>query len=89
MTVGAAISRPRDGSAPAYTLSETGKIVETAIQSIPTVYPSVSVEKYVVMPNHIHMILWIHAGDGGRMISAPTISTVVGQMKRWAAISQT
>ena len=83
--VGAAISRPRDGSGPAYTLSETGKIVETAIQSIPTVYPSVSVEKYIVMPNHIHMILWIHAGDSGRMISAPTISTVVGQMKRWAA----
>ena len=44
-----------------------------------------AVEKYVVMPNHIHMILWIHAGDSGRMISAPTISTVVGQMKRWAA----
>ena len=54
MTVGAAISRPRDGSAPAYTLSETGKIVETAIQSIPTVYPSVSVEKYFYAQSHSH-----------------------------------
>ena len=35
------------------------------------------------MPNHIHLILQIHCVEDGRMISAPTISTVVGQMKRW------
>ena len=37
------------------------------------------------MPNHIHLILRIHNDESGRMISAPTVSTVVGQMKRWAS----
>jgi len=40
------------------------------------------VDKYVIMPNHIHLILKIERNINGRIISAPTISTVVGQMKR-------
>jgi REP element-mobilizing transposase RayT len=34
------------------------------------------------MPNHVHLILKIEHDINGRIISAPTISTVVGQMKR-------
>ena len=75
--VGAAISRPLP------VLTEYGKFVEQAVGNIPTRYPSVNVAQYVIMPNHVHMILQIRAGEGGRMISAPTVSTVVGQMKRW------
>ena len=37
------------------------------------------------MPNHVHLLLRIREDDGGRMISAPTISTVVGQMKRYVS----
>ena len=78
VTVGAAISRP-----PEVRLTRYGEIVDLAIRNIPSVYPSVSVDHYVIMPNHIHLILQIHCVEDGRMISAPTISTVVGQMKRW------
>lgn len=53
--VGAAIGRPHK-----YTLSPYGEITETAIKNIPHIYKNVSVDEYVVMPNHIHIILTIH-----------------------------
>ena len=34
------------------------------------------------MPNHIHLLLQIQTDADGRLISAPTISTVVRLMKR-------
>ena len=79
-SVGAAISRPQA----AVCLSPVGEIVKCAIENIPNIYPAVSLDKYVIMPNHIHMILLIRAEDPGRLIAAP-ISTVVGQMKRWCS----
>ena len=45
-------------------------MAEQAIQGIPHHYPHVFVDKYVVMPNHIHLILRIE-GDG-RTLCAPT-----------------
>ena len=80
--VGAASSRPQE-SLP---FSQYGRLVEQAIQAIPNHYPGVFVDAYVVMPNHVHAIIRIERTDGGgRMISAPTLSTVVGQMKRWVS----
>ena len=44
--------------APAYVrLSDIGCVVKNAILQIPKHYQGVYVDKYVVMPNHIHMIL--------------------------------
>lgn len=67
-------------------LSACGMIVQQAILNIPNHYPQVTVHKWVVMPNHIHLLLQINETDG-RMISAPTrtISTMIGQMKRAAS----
>ena len=76
--VGAAICRPN--------LSKIGSVVETAILQIPVHYPAVSVDKYCVMPDHIHMILSINTDEDGRQIAAPTVSTVVGHMKRWVSM---
>lgn len=78
--VGADIIRPQN-----VTLSRMGKITEAAIQQIPTHYKGVSVDKYCIMPDHIHLILRIESGADGRMISAPTVSTVIGSMKRWVS----
>ena len=66
-------------------LSDLGKIAEEAIQKISEKYPDVTVDRYVIMPNHIHMILFLQTPESGRMISAPTIPTVVGQMKRYVS----
>ena len=81
ISVGAAISRPPEVHLTAY-----GEIVDLAINNISSVYSGFSVDNYVIMPNHVHMILRIHANDNGRQVAAPTVSTVVGHMKRWASI---
>ena len=43
---------------PAYVeLSETGRIVESYLTEIPSHYPDVHLASYVIIPDHIHMIL--------------------------------
>ena len=76
--VGAATCRPN--------LSKIGSVVETAILQIPEHYPMMSIDKYCIMPDHIHMILSINTDEDGRQIAAPTISTVIGHMKRWVSM---
>ena len=74
--VGATIGRPNND----FTLSKAGKIVEYAIHTIPKRYSSVTLDKYVIMPNHIHLLLHLH-NENRRAMHAPTVSTVVQQMK--------
>jgi REP element-mobilizing transposase RayT len=62
-----------------------GKIVEQSILQIPTHYETISVDKYCIMPDHIHLLLRINSNIDGRIISAPTLSTAVGSMKRWVS----
>ncbi len=62
-------------------LSEIGETVEWAIMEIPSHYQTVKVDKYVVMPNHIHLILVLETGDGGRTMCAPTVSRIIRGMK--------
>ena len=78
--VGAAISRPDQ-----VPLSAIGQIVDTAIAQIPDHYSNIRLDKYCIMPDHIHLILFIDADENGQQIAAPTISNVIGQMKRWAS----
>ena len=54
-------------------LSEAGTVVETAILHIPEHYPAVSVDKYCIMPDHIHLILSVNTDENGRQIAAPTL----------------
>ncbi len=74
--VGAVIDRPQDAP-----LTQWGRIVWKTIEQISKHYPAVSVDHFVVMPNHIHLLLQIHTDDHGRPMVAPTISTVVQQLK--------
>ena len=73
--VGAIMDRP------AYVqLADAGEKVENAINGIPEHYPNVRVEKYVIMPNHIHLLLMIDVPPGRPMV-APTVSRIIKQMK--------
>ena len=74
--VGASIARP-----PVAILSPIGKIVESVILEIPVRYPAISVERYAIIPNHIHLLLQINTDESGRAMLAPTISRVIQQMK--------
>ena len=79
-TVGADSIRPQD-----ITLSAIGKVVEQGVLQIPEHYENVWVDKFCIMSDHVHLILRIESDENGRMISAPTVSTVVGSMKRWVS----
>ncbi len=62
-------------------LSACGKIAEEAINNIPAIYPAMRVDKYVIMPDHIHLMLMVCADEDGRPMTAPTMSRVVNQLK--------
>ena len=74
--VGASIARPED-----VRLSEYGKIVEKYIRDIPNHYGAITVDHFVIMPNHIHLLFQIHTNQDGRALLAPTVSTAIAQMK--------
>ena len=55
-----------------------GMIAEKFIEQIPAKYPSVSVDKYVIMPDHIHLLLRMDCGTGN---PSPTLGTIIGWYK--------
>jgi REP element-mobilizing transposase RayT len=40
-------------------ISFVGKIIDNAINNVPAIYENVKIDKYTIMPNHIHMIMVI------------------------------
>ena len=65
-------------------LSEVGSYAERLIQDIPNRYEGVFVDVYVIMPNHIHMLLRVER-KGGRALTVPTespsVSRIIQQFK--------
>ena len=55
-------------------LSHEGEVTQYYIEQIPRVYREVLLDQYVVMPNHIHLLLLLEDGS-------PSISTIINQMK--------
>ena len=74
--VGAIIDRPKN-----VPLTNLGVIAQGSIEGISKHYPAISVDHYVIMPNHIHLLLQINTDVNGRSMIAPTISTVLRLMK--------
>ncbi len=62
-------------------LTKYGEIVKSAISNIPKYYPNVTVDNYVIMPDHIHLLLQLHSDESGRTVFAPTINRVIKQTK--------
>ena len=62
-------------------LSDIGMIVDKEIQKLSSVYVAVHLDKYCIMPDHIHFILSIDTDENGRTQFAPTISRVMKQFK--------
>lgn len=44
-------------------LSEIGIFLKNCIEQIPCHVPSVSIDNYVIMPNHIHLIITLFSSD--------------------------
>ena len=45
--------------APAAKLTKMGMVVQKVIESLPERYPAITIDKYVIMPNHIHLLMKI------------------------------
>lgn len=61
-------------------LSAEGKIIADHIDSITQKYPNAYVDRYVIMPNHIHLLLVLKE-QGGRGNPSPTASAIIGWLK--------
>jgi len=57
-----------------------GKIAEKLIHQIPSQYPDAIVDKYVIMPDHIHILLRIDRMHGTGNPS-PTLGNIIGWYK--------
>lgn len=67
-------------------LSNTGKIVEEEFHALEERFPHVTLDKYCVMPNHIHMIVRLASSEEGEAAGAsprPTrnIPQMIGEFK--------
>ncbi len=71
-TVGATCGRPP--------LSKIGEIIDHEVRRFNQIYNSVRMDQYVIMPNHIHMIIIIEAASE-RVQIVPTLSHVIQQFK--------
>ena len=59
-------------------LTTMGEICKKYILNINCIYENIFVDKYIIMPNHIHIILAV----GGTMrASSPTVSSVIRSFK--------
>ena len=62
---------------------ELRKIVSETWQALPSRFPNVRLDEFVIMPDHIHFILWLNkiAED------APTLGDVVGAYKSLTTVA--
>jgi len=64
-------------------LSPEGIIVKQGIIQISSHYNNITVDKYCIMPDHIHLIIRIKSNENGQINFSPAIPTVIGSLKRW------
>ena len=81
MVFGRIIPDPDDRDFVKMIPNRSGQAVEWAILEIPRRYPGIIVDKYVVMPNHVHLILAITERS-----SQVSISRIVQQFKRAVSV---
>ncbi|MBR5491265.1 MAG: transposase [Oscillospiraceae bacterium] len=62
-------------------LNKRGMVAQRHIEALPSRHEGIYIDKYVVMPNHIHMIVAIGCDGAERSRPFPTLSTIIGQYK--------
>ena len=66
---------------PQVRLSGIGQAVESRIADMETRYSNIRVDKYIVMPNHVHLLLRVEPGTS--QAPSPTNSTVAKWISLW------
>lgn len=87
-SVGERSALPSTSMSVSQSLSQYGQIVENGILRIPQSYQSVFVDHYVIMPNHVHLLIRIenppNRGGSQNLLnrsSNPSLSTIINQLK--------
>jgi REP element-mobilizing transposase RayT len=80
------LGKIEDLSCPCVVLSEIGKAVDKEISILSGTYAGITVDKYVIMPNHIHMLLSVAREDDEfsrdkNTDIPPTLSRMIKQFK--------
>ena len=70
----------RENNTASVILTKYGKIVDEQIHRLPKRFSCVRVDKYVIMPTHIHMIIEL-TNDSAGASPRPTLMDVVGAFK--------
>jgi putative transposase len=58
-------------------LSDPGNLVSEQWLELPSRFPSIILDKFLVMPNHFHGIIW----TTDRLLSNPSLAEIVGSFK--------
>ena len=67
-------------------LLNCGKIVDKYINQLNNFYFNIKIEKYVIMPNHIHLLIYVDNPDGMSRTPSPTnayIPQFISTLKRF------
>ena len=59
-------------------LTKEGQIVENVILSVPEKYPAIAIDRYILMPDHIHLLVRVEKGTGN---PSPTVGKAVAWLK--------
>ncbi len=78
ITVGTSIARPQ------VQLTKIGIAANQGIKNIEKHYKNVFVDHYVIMPNHIHLIIRLDYPSGRAML-VPTVSRIIQQFKGYVS----
>jgi REP element-mobilizing transposase RayT len=69
------------GREPYFEIPEVHQIVEVIWKALPQRFPTIELDEFIVMPDHIHFILNLHPDHKNR----PTLSTIVDAYKSLTA----
>ena len=72
---------------PIFEMPALRAILHETWQSLPRRFPGVKLDAFVVMPDHIHGVLWLPGAGTDRPAPAPTLSRVVGAYKSLTTVA--
>ena len=62
---------------PLFDTPELRAILRNTWQELPQRFPGIALDEFVIMPDHVHGIIWLN----GLVENAPTLSNVIGAYK--------
>ncbi len=65
-------------------LTELGKLVDKAINNIPSIYDNVSIGPYIIMPDHVHMIFRIRRPESNHE-KAVSVGRIIKGIKQYVS----